>query len=263
MLIFRQELRFQWRSWLAWAIALLLLISLYMLAFPMFENEAEAFTDMIKSLPSFMTNALGMDFDAIFRFDGYTAFTNVFLKLLLAISGALWGLQICGRETIRRMGEFLLCKPQKRVWIILQKVLAGLVLMLLLNLAIFGVMLFFKVSHGGSIQDWQGTLEASVLDFLLQFFFFALGGALGMSLKRIKNPIAIASGLGFIFFMLMMLGRVIQRELVLKMTPFYYTDQTRYVMEGFNTTDCMILLAASIFLLLAGILYFVKKDVEA
>lgn len=262
-MLFLREMRFQLRSWLLWMISFLLLIAAFMAVYPLFEKEALEFGKMMESLPPFMTAVIGVDMERMFTFDGFQAFTNTFLKLLLAVSGALWGLQICGRETIARMGEFLLCKPLPRWRMILQKILAGVTLILLFHLVLLGVFLAYKVKYEGGAHSWQSRLEASLLDFLLQLFFFALGGALGMSLKRIRNPIAAASGLGLGFFVLLILSRIARREWIARLTPFYYADQSRYITEGFSAADSLILLAAGIFLLAAGVLYFINKDVEA
>ena len=262
-MIFRQELRFQWLSWLTWLLSLLVLIVLFMSVFPLFEEEAEEFAIMLETLPKFMTAAIGMDFQELFTYQGYLAFTNSFMKVIYAVLSALWGLQICGRETINRMGEFLFCKPHGRGRVILQKILAGIVLILLLNLSIFGAYLSLKAKYDGNLGDWHVTLQASLLDLEIQLFFFSIGAVLGMSLKRIKNPVAIASGIAFFFFILTMLARIVQREWVSKLTPFYYAEQLRLLTNDLTVKDSLILLGASVSLLVAGSLYFIQKDVEA
>lgn len=263
MNVFKQELKFQTRSLLYWTGSVAVVLMIFMSIFPGFAKEAETLKRALAAFPSAMFAAIGMDIETIFDAGGFVSYIYGFIQLFLAIMGALYGYTVMGREKIARMNDFLFAKPASRVAIFREKFLVSLLAFVVLHVVLFG--LFQLMAYAWAIDAKNlGLINEIILGgFLLQLLMFALATLLSIVLKRIKNPIGSATGLGFGFFLVLMIGRLMEEDWIKKLSPFGYVEPLEIIKSGLTPVTVMGFLAVTMLLLALSLYLRQTQDLEA
>ena len=262
MNVFKQELKFQIRSVMYWTGSIAVILLLFMNIFPSFAKDAAPLKEALAAFPSAMFTAIGMDIDTIFEAGGFVSYIYGFIELFLAIMGALYAYTVMGREKSARMNDFLYAKPASRLTIFLQKLLVCLLVFTFLNGVVF--VIFQLLAYNWAIDAKNLSLINQIIlgGFLLQLFMFALATLLSVVMKRIKNPIGSATGLGFGLFLVLMIGRLMDEPWIKRLTPFGYVEPLDIIKDGLPGLTILGFLAATLLLLALSMYLRQTRDLE-
>lgn len=262
MNILRQELRFQTRSVLTWVITFVLVLIVFMGIFPAFAKEAATLKLALAAFPREMFDSIGMDIDKIFEASGFVSYIYGLIQLFLAIMGALYGFDVVNREKIARMNDYLFVKPVSRLSVFLQKTAAAVISFLLMNAVLF---LTFQIMAGYWTIDGENLrlINQIILgSFLLQLLIFSLAALLGLVMRRIKNPVGSATALSFTFFLILMVGRLMDDDLVKGLSPFGYVEPLEIITSGLSGLTILAFAGLTLLLLGASAWLLSRKDLE-
>ena len=262
MNILRQELRFQTKSIIIWVATFVLLLVVFMGIFPAFAKEAATLKLAMAAFPREMFDSIGMDIDRLFEASGFVSYIYGLIQLFLAIMGALYGFDVVNREKIARMNDFLYVKPIARLSVFGQKVAAALIGFAIMNGVLFAT---FQLMAGSWTIDSENLLLINQIilgGFLLQLLVFALAALFGQFMRRIKNPVGSATALSFTLFLILMVGRLMDDDLIKNLTPFGYVQPLEIITNGLSLR--VILAFSGLTLLLLGISAWLlsRRDLE-
>lgn len=258
-MIYKQELRMSGRSILIWSVAIAAMVGLFLGMYPAFQQEKETFMTMIQKFPEPVLKSFGIDLGSIFTDKGFFAYMYSFAQVLLGICGLLFGLHFFGREKIHRASSFLFVKPVTWAGAFLQKFLAGCTAIVLITAVNVLVLYVFGQETSLSKDELAKVLFPGAM---YQFFMLSFGGFLAVYLKRIENPAGLAAGIGMGVYLLNVLGRLIEKEFISKISPLYYADSVRLIKDGNTFRDGGILFFAGILLLAIALFGYLKRDKE-
>lgn len=261
-MVFLREIKFQWRSFLIWLLGIILVLGFFLTMMPTFQKEAETLKKLFETFPQGLLDTFGIDANRIFEAEGFVAYAYSYVQLLLGILGGIYGLTVVGREKIQKMNDFLLVKPLSRQRIFVEKVLVGLLSILAFN----GLMALAMRLYGNYLDltaKSQNNISLIVLaGALIHLFFFAFTSLASVLLKQIKNPVGLATGLSFGFYLLLLLARLMGEDKLKKLTPFGYLDAMDIMGKGFPQGAALALSLISLALLLVAGWIFCHQDAE-
>lgn len=262
MKVLRQELKFQTRSILVWTISTALVLLLFMGIFPSFAREAETLKKAMTAFPKLLLDSIGLDVELIFEAGGFVSYIYGMLQVFLAVMGALYAFSVVGREKGARMNDFLFVKPVSRTAILLQKILASFIAFLILTGVI---LLLFLVM--GRLWDMDaanlGVIQEIVwASFLLQIFFFALASVIAVLLKKIKSPVGAATGLAFFLYFILLMGRIMDEEVIKKLSPFGFVVPLDITLNHLSLTTVGAFLGLTILCLALTTFLLNQRDLE-
>lgn len=258
-MIFRMELRFSRKSYLTWIFSILIFLGLFMAVYPAFEKESETFRAVVENIPAALLQGFGVDLNTIFSPLGFLSYLYGIIQLLLGLSGFLFGLRLIGREKIYRSMSFLFAKPVAWTKIFLEKMAVGLISVLATNSGIYLLWLLFRQMMK---LDGAGIEQMLATGLILQLFMLILGSFFAVVVKRLENPIGLASGVTMSLYIIHIIGRVTELKFLHQFSPFYYVDPVRQLSEGWSIRDNAILFGGALLLLGIAFVGYVKRDKE-
>lgn len=131
MNIFFQELRFRRLSTLIWSAVMVGFMYMSMAKYDALAKDAAASQQLMDAFPDTIKAVFGMTGLDIASVPGYFGICFIFIAVLLAIHGGLLGVSVVGHEETDRTTEFLYVKPRPRAHILIQKILAGFLLLII------------------------------------------------------------------------------------------------------------------------------------
>lgn len=261
-MIFRQELKFQWRSFLVWSVSVLVVIAAFLGVLPSFTEQADQLKKMLALFPEELMQTFNMNIETIFETEGFLGYAFGYVQLLLAIMGALYGFTVVGREKVQRMSDFLLVKPPSRWRVYFSKIALGLLSVLLMAILMLVALEVLGRSMALPEKSRQNIRLISLATSIVHLFFFALAACWATFLKRIKNPVGLACSISFGFYLTLLVLRLLDKKELARFTPFGAMDSMQLLSEGFPVLDTVIMVVLSAALIAVGAWWFHRQDVE-
>lgn len=263
MSIYQQELKFQARSIGLWLGSILTALVLFMGIFPGFAREADLLKDALAAFPESLMASIGMDINTIFEASGFVSYIYGFLQLILVIMATLYGFTLMNREKLARMSDFLYVKPLSRQRIFLEKLLASLTAFLIIHVAI-GLVFYLMATLWEIDSANQLAINQMILSgLLLQILTFSLSTLWGTLSHRIKNPVGFASAFSFGLFLILLVGRLMNNDVIKKLSPFGYVEPLEISAQGLSITTTTSFFLLSLALLALSAIILNRQDLEA
>jgi len=262
MYIFKREILSQKLAILIWSLAIGGMVAICVLIYPQMAGQMDNINEMMSSMGSF-TKAFGMD---QLSFGSMSGFYGIECGNMLGIGGAFFaaiiGISALMKEERDRTAEFLLTHPVSRLRVITEKLLSVFVIILIMNLIVFGLSLVSMLIIGEEIE-WGAVFMLHLAYLLMQFEI--AGICFGISAFISKFGIGIGIGIAAVFYFMNIISNITSDAKFLKyITPFGYTDpsaimnssniQTKYLLPG------LLFLTAGIVI---GYIKYLKKDIRA
>ncbi len=261
MTVLRHEMKTGFGALMIWSVALSIfgLIALFM--YPLVAQ----YSDMIKYLVERMGlmgqlfNLQNMNFYEFMTYYGLE-YGN-FMGLGGGMFAAVTGMVMVAKEEGRHTAEYLFSKPIGRASVLLQKFVAMVLMVALLNLFCTLVSLA-GISFMGQTANMNAFIwfHVSLLMMNLQVAVLCFG------ISCFKKRDNVVPGLGIVlaFYFLNLFINVNRQTAVLEyLTPYYYTDISRITAKGGPLWRSIGLgFASSGAVLLAGFGYYLRKDLS-
>lgn len=258
-MIFRFEIRRQLITNIIWAIIILCVMYVLMAGvYPIFYASKSEVMKVLEGFPPTFAAAFGMNIEKMFTFNGYYVFAFSYISLLGAIMASALAIASFAREKRMHCSDFLLTKPITRSSIFIQKLMHGLVVLLLFNLVY--IVLLLLLNH----ESFNEMLLASFSLLFTQLVFFGLGVLYATFAKRIRSVAGIATVFGFGAFILSALVNILEEDKLRFVDPLKYFDPSAIFLNGsYDTVYAITGILVFIASISVAYIRFNKQDIHS
>lgn len=225
--------------------------------YPSIIDSSVNIDEMMKMFPKELLESFNMDIISLSKFFGWLATEGyLFLQLLSGSLFAIIGSTILLKEKSDHTIDFLAVKPISKNKIITNKLLCGIIYIL-----IFAIITFISVLIGLQINDemnLKNCLFISINIMLLNIFMYIFSFFISLFFKKTTQGISTGIGILMFMYLLNILATLSKKLKYFKyFSIFYYTDSKIIVLD--NKLDLcnisVILLSSLIVCFLSYIVY--------
>lgn len=261
MTLCKKELRQGLLPLWIWTGATALMLLVCVLLFPEMREEMDEVSQIFANMGGFSA-AFGMD---RVSFGELMGFYGVECGNILGIGGGFFaayvGITLLSKEEKDRTAEFLLTHPISRNYVVAQKLLAGLIQVILLNVIVFAVS-GLSILLIGEQASWNllGLLHLAYL--LMQIEVFCLTFAVSAFLSR--GSVGIGLGIAAVFYFLNIIRNLTEQAGFLRyLTPYAYAEAADIISEEQLSLELILLgILVSIVAVVISFLRYGRKDVR-
>lgn len=259
MKILKREILFGFKSFLICTITFSFLLAVCVFIFPDMKSQLENLSGIMGKMGGF-AKAFNLNDSSFASFIGYYGLeTSNMLGIGVSIYASYLGINIILKEETLGTAEFLYTHPLSRKNIILQKFMAMIIQIVLMNILIMVISLISIVIIGEKI-DFKIFMLVHIAHIILHMQFGIISFALAMIFKRVT----VGMGIGFVMIMYFInIISNIQRDIKIYkyLTPFSYTDVSNILISSkLQMKFILIGFAVSTLLFLVGYFRYIKKD---
>ena len=261
--MFKRELKINLKSFIIWTSILIGLFLLVFLIYPSIVNSEnmEMIDEMMKMFPEEMLKAFNMDISSIDTAFGWLKTEGfVFVLLITGIYSAILGSNILLKEESDKTIEYLNSVPVTRKKIVGNKILCGLLYIILMVLAI-GIFNFIGLTLSGDF-DRKSYLLLSITPLLSSIVIFAICLFLSTFTHKTKKTLGISLGLVFASYFLNIISEIGESTEFLKYISIFTLADIRNVITNISINPIMVVLSigiTAVFIILSVIHYNSKE----
>ena len=261
--MFKRELKINLKSFIIWTSILIGLFLVVFLVYPSIVNSEnmEMMDEMMKMFPEEMLKAFNMDISTIDSAFGWLKTEGfVFLLLITGIYSGILGSNILLKEESDKTIEYLNSVPVTRKNIVLNKILCGL-LYIILMIAIIGIFNFIGLSLSGEF-DRKSYILLSITPIFSSIVIFAVCLFLSTFTHKTKKTIGISLGIVFASYFLNIISEMGESTEFLKYISIFTLADIRNVIINVSINPLMIVLTigiTAIFMILT-VMHYEKKE---
>ncbi|MGN1277039.1 MAG: ABC transporter permease subunit [Floccifex sp.] len=262
MTIVKHELKQGMLAFWIWTISIAFLMMVCIFLFPQMKDQMQDVTNVFADMGSF-TAAFGMD---TLNFGTLIGFYGIECGNILGLGGAFFAsfmaVSMISKEEKDHTAEFLCTHPISRSRIFVEKFVAVLIQIIVLNLLIYGLSIVSIYLIGEDIPFKEINL-LHIGYFIMQLEFACI--CFGISAFISRNSIGIGLGLAIMMYFVNIIANITDKVDFLKyITPFGYCEASEIVQEvALNFTYIGIGTIVSTVCILLGFMYYRKKDIKA
>lgn len=261
--MFKRELKINLKSFIIWTSILIGLFLVVFLVYPSIVNSEnmEMMDEMMKMFPEEMLKAFNMDISTIDSAFGWLKTEGfVFVLLITGIYSGILGSNILLKEENDKTIEYLNSVPVTRKNIVINKILCGL-LYIILMIAIIGIFNFIGLSLSGEF-DRKSYILLSITPIFSSIVIFAICLFLSTFTHKTKKTIGISLGIVFASYFLNIISEIGESTEFLKYISIFALADIRNVIINESINPLMIVLTIGItvvFMILTTIRYEKKE----
>ena len=261
--MFKRELKINLKSFIIWTSILIGLFLVVFLIYPSIINSAnmEMIDEMMKIFPEEMLKAFNMDISTIDSAFGWLKTEGfVFVLLITGVYSGILGSNILLKEESDKTIEYLNSVPVTRKNIVLNKILCGL-LYIILMIAIIGIFNFIGLSLSGEF-DRKSYILLSITPLFSSIVIFAICLFLSTFTHKTKKTLGISLGIVFVSYFLNVISEMGESTEFLKYISIFTLADIRNVIINEFINPLMIVLTIGItvvFMILTTIRYEKKE----
>ena len=261
--MFKRELKINLKSFIIWTFILIGLFLVVFLVYPSIVNSEnmEMMDEMMKMFPEEMLKAFNMDISTIDSAFGWLKTEGfVFVLLITGIYSGILGSNILLKEESDKTIEYLNSVPVTRKNIVVNKILCGL-LYIILMIAIIGIFNFIGLSLSGEFER-KSYILLSITPIFSSIVIFAICLFLSTFTHKTKKTIGISLGIVFASYFLNIISEMGESTEFLKYISIFTLADIRNVIINVSINPLMIVLTIGItvvFMILTTIRYEKKE----
>ena len=261
--MFKRELKINLKSFIIWTSILIGLFLVVFLVYPSIVNSEnmEMMDEIMKMFPEEMLKAFNMDISTIDSAFGWLKTEGfVFVLLITGIYSGILGSNILLKEESDKTIEYLNSVPVTRKNIVINKILCGL-LYIILMIAIIGIFNFIGLSLSGEF-DRKSYILLSITPIFSSIVIFAVCLFLSTFTHKTKKTIGISLGIVFASYFLNIISEMGESTEFLKYISIFTLADIRNVIINVSINPLMIVLTIGItvvFMILTTIRYEKKE----
>ena len=261
MILFRHEMKRGRLAFLIWTLGIASMIIVCMVLYPEMKQQMDEVTEMFSNMGGF-TAAFGMDqvnFGEVMGF--YAVECGNILGLGGAFYAALLGIMALSKEEKEHTAEFLLTHPVSLLQIVVEKWLACIVQLLLMN----GIIVAISVASFTAIgEDMEGKAFVILHLAFLVMQLEIMSVCFGISAFIRGSGMGAGIGLATVLYFLNIIRNISEKAEGLKyVTPFAYADASDIVADvAVDEKLLMLGVLYGVIGVLAALIYYRKKDIS-
>ena len=261
--MFKRELKINLKSFIIWTSILIGLFLVVFLVYPSIVNSEnmEMMDEMMKMFSEEMLKAFNMDISSIDSAFGWLKTEGfVFVLLITGIYSGILGSNILLKEESDKTIEYLNSVPVTRKNIVLNKILCGL-LYIILMVVIIGIFNFIGLSLSGDF-DRKSYILLSITPIFSSIVIFAVCLFLSTFTHKTKKTMGISLGIVFASYFLNVISEMGESTEFLKYISIFTLADIRDVIVNVSINPLMVVLSIGItviFMILTTIRYDKKE----
>lgn len=196
---------------------------------------------------------------------GFFSFIFLFVQICLAIQASNYGFSLVSVEEREWTADFLLTRPVKRTQVLNSKLLAALLGLAVTDIVVAAATFAFINAFRGDKSYDAGTLSLLMLGMVpFQLFFFSVGLAVSLLVKRIRNVMPYSMGLAFGMYVLSAFGGLLGTSILEKVTPFKHFEPAYLAQHG-GYDPALVAVSISVILIATVASYFLytRRDIPS
>ena len=261
--MFKREMKINLKNFIIWISILIGLFLVVFLVYPSIvtSENMQMMDEMMKMFPEEMLKAFNMDISSIDSTFGWLKTEGfVFVLLITGIYSGILGSNILLKEESDKTIEYLNSVPVTRKNIVINKILCGL-LYIILMIAIIGIFNFIGLSLSGEF-DRKSYILLSITPIFSSIVIFAICLFLSTFTHKTKKTIGISLGIVFASYFLNIISEMGESTEFLKYISIFTLADIRNVIINVSINPLMIVLTIGItvvFMILTTIRYEKKE----
>ncbi len=264
MKVFFRELKSYRVGLFFWSIGMIALVASGMAKFAAYSGNGQSIASVVDQFPRSVQIIFGLSGFDLSKASGFYGVLFIYIALMATVHAVLLGTDIISKEERDKTSEFLFVKPISRAKIVSDKLLAGLINIVVLNLVTLFSSIYFVnlLGKGASINKDIVVLMAGL--FYLQLIFFFAGTAIASACKKPKSAPSIATSVLLITFILSFLVNLNASLDKLKyLTPFKYFDARTLLADGrLDPIYIAISISLIIFMIIISYTTYSERDLN-
>lgn len=264
MSIFGRELSARRVGLIGWSAGIALFMWTSMIKYETIAVDPDATTALIAGMPDSIKTVFGMNGLDIATLPGYFGVCFLFVAIMLAVHAALLGSGLLTVEPLNKTTEFLYTKPVSRRRIVTQKLLSGLVQLVVIwtvtYAASWGSIVLYDTMDG-----FEGMLTVFMIAAaLLQLTCFCIGMAAAATVRSADRAGKLLSGFVFGSYVLMLISQFEGWGWLEAFSIFRYFDAVRILDTGtLHAPYVIVCLTVSAISLAVVYLYYPRRDLTS
>lgn len=261
--MFKREIKINLKSFIIWTTILIGLFLIVFLIYPSITNSKnmDMLNEIIKIFPEEVLKAFNMDISSIDSAFGWLKTEGfVFILLITGMYSGILGSNILLKEENDKTIEYLNSVPVTRKNIVINKILCGL-LYIILMIAIIGIFNFIGLSLSGEF-DKKSYILLSITPLFTSIVIFAICLFLSTFTHKTKKTLGISLGIVFASYFLNIISEMGESTEFLKYISIFTLADIRNVIVNVSINPLMIALAiviTAIFMILT-ITHYERKE---
>ena len=259
----KRELKINFKSFTIWTSILIGLFLVVFLVYPSIVNSEniKMMDEMMKMFPEEILKAFNMDISSIDSAFGWLKTEGfIFVLLITGIYSGILGSNILLKEENDKTIEYLNSVPVTRKNIVVNKILCGL-LYLILMIAIIGIFNFIGLSLSGDF-DSKAYILLSITPLFSSIVIFSVCLFLSTFTHKTKKTLGISLGIVFASYFLNIISEIGESTEFLKYISIFTLADIRNVILNVSINPLMVVLTigiTGIFMILT-IIHYQKKE---
>ncbi len=215
---------------LVFNIIMILYLTLTLCLYPVLTTNKDSFNNLINNLPSLLKKALGIK-STLEGILNYYALTINIVLIIGALYAIFLGFFLILKDKKDNVSSFYLNKPISEISVIKQKIIAGILALLISCLLyhIISIILIF-IFKNESINIWT-IFQINSSIFLLEIVFFLVGMLIGLFINKKRTFIIPSIITIFIFEEVHLISNALNITILKYINPFSYFN----VLDILNT----------------------------
>lgn len=261
--MFKREMKINLKNFIIWTSILMGLFLVVFLVYPSIVNSEnmQMMDEMMKMFPEEMLKAFNMDISSIDTAFGWLKTEGfIFVLLITGIYSGILGSNILLKEESDKTIEYLNSVPVTRKKIVGNKILCGLIYIILIVIAI-GVFNFIGLTLSGDF-DKKSYLLLSITPMFSSIVIFAICLFLSTFTHKTKKTIGISLGIVFASYFLNIISEMGKSTEFLKYISIFTLADIRNVIVNVSINPVMVALSigiTAVFMILSIIRYDRKE----
>ncbi len=257
MNIFLRELRAHRWGLLFWSLGMIAMVGSGMAKYAGYKTAGQSVQAIFAGIPKTVQVVFGFSGFDLAKASGFYGVLFLYIAVLAAVHASLLGANLISKEESDRTSEFLYTKPISRGRALTAKLLAGLTMVVFLNLVTWLSSVYFVGYFGKGESVGNEILLMMEGLLLLQLIFFAIGAVVAGIVRRPKSAPSIATSIMFLTFLLYYLVNLKDSLNVLRfLSPFKYYDAAVLLKDGGLDPVYVALSVAIVAVAVFGTYYF-------
>ena len=261
--MFKRELKINLKSFIIWTSILIGLFLVVFLVYPSIVNSEnmEMMDEMMKMFPEEMLKAFNMDISTIDSAFGWLKTEGfVFVLLITGIYSGILGSNILLKEENDKTIEYLNSVPVTRKNIVINKILCGL-LYIILMIAIIGIFNFIGLSLSGEF-DRKSYILLSLTPIFSSIVIFAVCLFLSTFTHKTKKTMGVSLGIVFASYFLNIISEIGESTEFLKYISIFTLADIRNVIinESINPLMIVLTIGITVIFMISTVIHYNKKE---
>ena len=261
--MFKREMKINLKSFIIWTSILIGMFLIVFLIYPSLvsSQNMQMIDEMMAMFPEDLLKTFNMDISSIDTAFGWLKTEGfVFVLLITGIYSGILGSNILLKEESDKTIEYLNSVPVTRKKIVLNKVLCGLLYIILMILVI-GIFNFIGLTLSGDF-DRKSYILLSITPIFSSIAIFAICLFLSTFTHKTKKTLGISLGLVFASYFFNVISGIGESTEFLKYISIFTLADIRNVITNISINPVMVILSigiTAVFIILT-IIHYNKKE---